>query len=183
MIDATDNRSNVLAPQADLNVMRTTTMMMAAALALASLATHAADNTLLIQIDPSGKFRVWHTEGENMLNEEDVYALVDSATPEGGAPVPTVAGMASAQRTANGVVVSLHDKRVDNTLLIDRDDCGGTKLWHGDGATNLRDEDLTELVLTALPEGGARMTIGENHARAFTARIGVIAVLWKPKKR
>ena len=172
-----------MAPQADLNVMRTTTMMMAAVLVLASLATHAADNTLLIQIDPSGKFRVWHTEGENLLNEEDVHALSDSATPEGGARVPTVAGMASARRTPNGIVVSLHDKQVDSTLLIDRDDCGGTKLWHGDGATNLRDDDLTELMLTALPEGGERMTIGENYARAFTARIGVIAVLWKPTRR
>lgn len=163
--------------------MRTRTRLIALAATLASFAANAADDTLLIQIEPNGKYRVWHTEGENMLNEEDVYALTDSATAEGGEPVPTVAGAASARRTKNGIVVTLHEKQVDNRLLIDRDDCGGTKLWHGDGTTALRDEELTELVLTALPEGGARMTIGDRYARAYTARIGVIAVLWKPKKR
>lgn len=163
--------------------MRTTKTWAAVTLMLASLAANAADNTLLIQIEPSGKYRVWHTEGENMLDEEDVHALTDVATAEGGEPVRTAAGMASARRTPNGIVVSLHDKQVDNRLLIDRDDCGGTKLWHSEGATLLRDEELTELVLTALPEGGERMKIGDRYARAFTGRIGVVAVLWEPVKR
>lgn len=163
--------------------MRTTTTWAAAALLIASLAANAADNTLLIQIEPSGKYRVWHTEGENMLDEEDVHALTDVATAEGGERVRTARGMASAQRTKNGIVVTLHEKSVDNRLLIDRDDCGGTKLWHSEGATQLRDEELTELVLTALPEGGERMKIGELQARAFTGRIGVVAVLWKPIRK
>lgn len=163
--------------------MGTTKKWLAVALALTSLAANAADNTLLIQIEPSGKYRVWHTEGANMLDEEDVHALSDVATPEGGERVRTAAGMASAQRTTNGVVVTLHEKTVDNRLLIDRDDCGGTKLWHSEGATLLRDEELTELVLTALPEGGARIAIGDRYARAFTGRIGVVAVLWKPIRK
>jgi len=160
----------------------TRTILALAVLALTATA-QAADNTLLIQIEPSGNFRVWHTEGENMLDEEDVHALTDVATVEGDARVPTALGIASAQRTPNGIVVHLHDKKVDNRLLIDRDDCGGTKLWHSDGATNLREEDLTELVLTALPEGGERMKIGDRLARAFTSRIGVVAVLWQPIRR
>lgn len=163
--------------------MNKNTLLIAAVMALVGFAAQAADNTLLIQIEPSGNFRVWHTEGSSMLDEDEVQALTDSATPDGGARVPTAAGIASARRTPNGIVVQLHDKQADNTLLIDRDDCGGVKLWHGDGATVLSNDDLTELVLTALPEGGARLRIGERYARSFTSRIGVIAVLWAPLKR
>lgn len=162
--------------------MRITTIVLAA-FALASGAAQAADNSLLIQIESNGKFRVWHTEGENMLNEDETQVLAEHATPEGSAPMPTSAGMASARRTKNGVVVRLHDKTTDNTLLLDRDDCGGVKLWHADGATTLPDDVLTELVISALPNGGERLTVGDQYARAYTTKLGVIALLWKPKKK
>lgn len=158
-------------------------LLAAATLVLAALPALAADNTLLIQIEASGKFRVWHTEGDSMLNEDELAALAASARPEGGEKMPTGAGLASGHETKNGVVVVLHDKRHDNQLLIDRDDCGGVKLWHGDGTTNLSEDELTELVLTALPGGGTRLIIGEQFARAYSGRLGVTALLWKPKKR
>ena len=153
-----------------------------AAGALAAGAALAADNTLLIQIAEDGKYRVWHTEGDSVLNEDEAVALAISARPEGGDKLQTSAGLASAVQTKNGVVVTLHQKQHDNVLLIDRDDCGGVKLWHGEGTTTLSDEALTELALTALPAGGARLTIGENFARAYTTRLGVIALLWKPMR-
>lgn len=158
-------------------------LLAAAALALAALPALATDNTLLIQIADNGKYRVWHTEGDSALNEDEAVALAISARPGGGEKLQTSAGLASAVDTRNGVVVTLHQKDHDNILLIDRDDCGGVKLWHGDGATTLSEAELTELMLTALPAGGARLTIGENYARAYTTRIGVIALLWKPVRR
>lgn len=158
-------------------------LLAAAAVSLAALPALAADNTLLIQIAGDGQYRVWHTEGDSMLNEDEAVALAVSARPEGGEKLPTSAGLASAVDTKNGVVVTLHEKRRDKILLIDRDDCGGLKLWHGEGATTLSDEALTELVLTALPAGGERLTIGENFARSYTTRLGVIVLLWKPVRR
>ncbi len=163
--------------------MRTTTIVTAVTLVLASLTANAADNTLLIQLEPTGKYRVWHTEGESMLNEDETQVLSENATPEGSAPIPTTAGMASAQRTKNGVVVHLHDKKTDRTLLIDRDDCGGVKLWHGDGATQLPEDKVTELMMSALPTGGERLMIGDQYVRGYTVRLGVIAVMWTPKKK
>jgi hypothetical protein len=157
--------------------------LIAAAVLLAAIPALAADNTLLIQIAETGKYRVWHTEGDSAINEDEAVALAISARPEGGEKLPTSAGLASAVETKNGVVVTLHDKQRDKVLLIDRDDCGGVKLWHGEGTTSLSDEQLTELVLTALPAGGERLTIGENFARGYTTRLGVIALLWKPVRR
>lgn len=159
------------------------TLLTAAALTAAALPTLAADNTLLIQVEQNGKYRVWHTEGPSMLNDDEVSTLIENATPAGDQRLPTSAGLASAVVTREGTILRLHDKTIDNQLLVDRDDCGGLKLWHADGATQLSDQDLTEMVLTALPGGGKLLTIGENLARAYTANIGVIAVLWKPKKR
>ena len=158
-------------------------LLAAAAVSLAALPTLATNNTLLIQIAENGKYRVWHTEGDSVLNEDEAVALAISARPEGGEKLQTSAGLASAVQTRNGVVVTLHEQPRDNILLIDRDDCGGVKLWHGEGTTTLSDEALTELALTALPAGGARLTIGENFARAYTTRLGVIALLWKPARR
>lgn len=158
-------------------------LLAAAAVSLAALPTLAADNTLLIQIQDNGKYRVWHTEGDSVLNEDEAVALAISARPEGGEKLQTGAGLASAVQTKNGVVVTLHQKPHDNVLLIDRDDCGGVKLWHSEGPTTLSDEALTELALTALPAGGARLSIGENYARAYITRLGVIALLWKPVRR
>lgn len=158
-------------------------LLTAAAVCLAAVPALAADNTLLIQIAETGKFRVWHTAGESAINEDEAVALAISARPEGGEKLRTSAGLASAVETKNGVVVTLHEKQHDKVLLIDRDDCGGVKLWHGEGTTSLSDEQLTELVLTALPAGGERLTLGENFARGYTTRLGIIALLWKPVRR
>ncbi len=56
-------------------------------------------------------------------------------------------------------------------------------MWHAAGSTYPAEDELTELVLTALPEGGQRVRVGNTWARAFTTRVGVIAALWKPVRR
>jgi hypothetical protein len=153
------------------------------AAALAAAAASADDNTLLIQLDAQGKFVVWHTQGTTYLNDDELAALTASAQPEGGAILATSAGPAQAFQTRDGVVVALKEATRDARLLIDRDDCGGVKVWHGEGETQLSEDDLVELLLTALPGGGRRLAVGENFARGYIARLGVIALLWKPSKR
>ena len=56
-------------------------------------------------------------------------------------------------------------------------------MWHDEAPTRLPDDVLTELVLTALPDGGARIKIGETVVRGYTVERGVIAVIWKPSRR
>lgn len=143
----------------------------------------AADHTLLVQMAADGRFVVWHTEGSTHLNEDELASLSASARPEGGDLLATGAGPAQAFSTRDGVVVELRAAGADRRLLIDRDDCGGVKLWHGEGATNLSEDDLTELVLTALPGGGRRLTLGGNYARGYIARLGVVVLLWQQGRR
>lgn len=141
------------------------------------------NTTLLVQIDPDGRYRIWHSTGATQLNEDELLALAASARPEGGEPMATSAGPAVAYDTRQGVVVALKDVRGDDRLLIDRDDCGGVKVWHAGGPTLLGEDDLTELMLTALPGGGKRIPVGKQVARGFSTRLGVIVLLWKPVGR
>ncbi len=157
--------------------------MVAMIAAAAALPAHAADNTLLIQIEPDGRYKVWHTEGATHLDDEELLDLAASARPEGGETQATSAGPARAFAVKEGVLVVVADAPSDKTLLIDRDECGGVKLWHSEGATQLTDEQLTELVLSALPGGGKNLRLGENLAKAFAGRIGVTATIWKPAVR
>lgn len=156
-----------------------------AALAAAALVLPAAaeDTALLIQIQPDGRYRVWHAGAPSPLGDEDILALEAGATPEGGRKLVTAAGLAQAFDTPNGVLIRLPALGPDKSLLIDRDGCGGIKVWHAQGTENPTDEELTELVLTALPDGGKRIALGRLHAKAYSTKIGVIAVIWKPRPR
>lgn len=159
---------------------------LAAALALAALAAFpaaAADNALLIQLQQDGSYRVWHTEGASNLPEPELLELEASARPEGGEMQQTSAGRAQAFEMKDGVAIELPDAPSDKRLLLERDLCGGLKVWHAEGITKLSDDDMTELALTALPDGGKRIRVGDYHARGYSTRIGVIAVIWKPSQR
>lgn len=67
----------------------------------------------------------------------------------------------------------------DNVLLIDRDDRNHVRVWHSAGATNLSDEQITDIFMSALPGGGRRITVGEYHVKAFITKLGVTATLWR----
>ena len=160
-------------------------VLRAAALLLLAVALPAAaeDTALLIQLQPDGHYRVWHSDGPSRLPEPLLLELEASALAEGGPPMPTLHGPAQAFETQEGVVIELPQAGEDNRLFLDHDGCGGVKVWHAAGATQLTEEELTELVLTALPEGGKRVRAGDTYARAFTTRVGVIAAIWKPARR
>jgi len=165
--------------------MRLAQLRRAAALLLTALALPAAaeDTALLIQLQPDGRYRVWHSDGPSRLPEPVLLELEASAQPEGGAVMQTLRGPAQAFTTKEGVVIELPQAGEDNRLFFDRDGCGGVKVWHAAGSTYPAEDELTELVLTALPEGGQRVRVGNTWARAFTTRVGVIAALWKPVRR
>ncbi|MBI4988971.1 MAG: hypothetical protein HZC23_09145 [Rhodocyclales bacterium] len=160
-------------------------LKIAIALIAAGLAFAAAaeDTALLVQIQPDGRYRVWHAGGKSPLNEDEILALEAAASPEGGRRMLTAAGLAQAYDTPNGILIRLPALGPDRTLLIDRDGCGGIKVWHSQGTVNPTDDELTELVLTALPEGGKRVAVGQFHAKAYSTKFGVIAAIWKPVVR
>lgn len=143
----------------------------------------AAANALLIQLRPDGGFKVWHGSGASVLPIDDIYDLEAGARPEGGDIQRTALGRAQAFETKQGIVIELPDAPSDKRLLLDRDPCGGLKVWHDEGATRLPDDVLTELVLTALPDGGARIKVGDNVVRGYAVERGVIAVIWRPGRR
>ena len=145
---------------------------------MAMTSAGAADNVLLIQMQPGGRYLVWHTEGESQLTDDEAMALEVTAKPGGGEEVPTSAGPARAYETSDGVTISLSAAKNDKTLLIDRDSCGHIRLWHAAGTTNLSDDEITDIVMSALPEGGKRITLGSRHVKAFITRLGVTATLW-----
>lgn len=161
------------------------TALRAAALLLLAWALPAAaeDTALLIQLQPDGGYRVWHSDGPSRLPEPQLLELEAGARPEGGPVMQTLRGPAQAFETREGVVIELPQAGEDNRLFFDRDGCGGVKVWHAAGTTYPTEEELTELVLTALPEGGPRIKVGATYARAFTTRVGVIAALWQPLRR
>jgi hypothetical protein len=138
----------------------------------------AADNALLIQMQPGGHYKVWHTEGESRLTEDEVMALEITARPEGGEETPTGAGPARVYETSDGVIIRLPAARNDKAVLIDRDGCGHVRLWHSAGAVNLSEDQITDIVISALPEGGKRIIVGNYHVIAFITNLGVTAALW-----
>jgi hypothetical protein len=149
----------------------------------AALPLRAEDNVLLIQTGPQG-FTVWHTEGQNQLPDDDVLELMATATPEGGAAMPTPLGPARAYEMSEGIIIRLLAAQHDKALLVDRDACGHIIVWHADGPARLTDVDLTEAVMSALPEGGPRLKLGDRYAKAFLGRLGVTVTLWKlPAKK
>ena len=144
------------------------------------IATSAAadDNVLLIQMQPGGRYLVWHTEGESRITDDEAMELEVTARPGGGAEMQTSAGPARAYETSDGVTIRLSAAKDDNALLIDRDNCGHIRLWHAAGATNLPEEQITDIVMSALPGGGKRLTVGSYHVKAFITKLGVTATLW-----
>jgi hypothetical protein len=151
--------------------------------AMAPALARAADNTLLIQLQQDGSYVVWHSEGETRLTDEELTALSASAKPEGGERMHTRAGMATAYEVPHAVLVVLATASVDARLLIDRDACGGVRVWHADGTTRLSQDQLTDLVLSALPDGGKPIPVGASYGKAYTTELGVVAVLWAPVQR
>ncbi|MFN3884893.1 MAG: hypothetical protein ACK4Q4_09070 [Rhodocyclaceae bacterium] len=144
---------------------------------LAALA-HADDNVLLVQTGPQG-FVVWHGEGTSLLDDDVVLELMASATPEGGEEIPTPLGPARAFELPEGIVIRLPAASHDRALLVDRDACGHIKLWHEEGATRLSEAQLTEIVMSALPEGGPRIRLDGFYAKAFVGKLGVTVTLWQ----
>ena len=154
---------------------------LAALLALPTAAL-ATDNVLLIQMQPGGAYRVWHNAGETALSEEEVGEIEAAAVAGSTTAVTTAAGPARGENTADGLVIHLSGAPRDNLLLVDRDACGHVRLWHAAGATRLGDDQLTEIVMSALPEGGKRIRIGDYHVKAYLGRLGVTAALWDATK-
>lgn len=161
----------------------TRALVAAVAYLLTMAAASAADTPLLIQIRPDGSYRVWHTEGQTRLSEDELLTLAASARPEGGEVIEVGAGKARAFEVPQAVLIEIPGAPEDTALLVDRDECGGIKVWHAAGATQLSEAEMTELVLSALPTGGKRLMIGTDYAKAFTNRLGVVVVLWKPPRR
>lgn len=147
--------------------------------ALSGMPAHAADNALLIQMEAAGKFRVWHAEGETNLTEQELSQLEVNAAPEGGSAIETRFGPARAYETADGIVVKLPNAQRDKRLLLDRQACSDLKAWHAEGATQLTDDQVADLVVTAAPNGGTTLTVGGYQARAYSTKLGVLAMLWK----
>ena len=151
--------------------------------ALLALPAAAEDSALLIQLRPDGRYTVWHAGGQSPLSEDEIGALEASARPEGGRSMLTAAGLARAFEMPSGVLIRLPALGPDRSLLIDHDGCGGIKVWHDRGDVNLTEDELTELVLSALPEGGKNVVLGQYHAKAYSTKIGVIAAIWRPRAR
>ncbi|NJD33505.1 MAG: hypothetical protein FIA96_01455 [Betaproteobacteria bacterium] len=151
-------------------------LFLAALLVMTSV--NAADNVLLIQLQAGGGFRVWHTEGESQLSDDEVMALEVTARPGGGEVTPTSAGPARVHETGDGVTISLSEAKRDKELLIDRDDCNHVRVWHSAGATNLSDDQIAEIFMSALPGGGKRIIVGDYYVKAFITKLGATVTLW-----
>jgi hypothetical protein len=134
---------------------------------------------LLIQLQPGGGYKVWHTEGESQLADDDIMAIEATAGREGGKETPTGLGPARAVETPDGIVISLPAAPRDKFLLLDRDGCGHVRVWHSAGATNLPEDQITDIFMSALPGGGKRITVDGYHVKAFITGLGVTASLWK----
>ncbi len=154
--------------------------LVAVAIAALALPAAAEDTALLVQLQPDGHYQVWHAGGQPRLGDDELLALEASATPEGGRNVVTSAGLARAYDTSYGVLIRLPALGPDRALLLDRDGCGGIKVWQSQGTVHPTEDELTELVLTALPEGGKPVTLGKLRAKAYSTKFGVIAAIWRP---
>ncbi len=151
--------------------------------ALCLLPAWAEDNVLLVRQEPQG-FVVWHTEGESRLSDDELLEIMATAAPAGGEEMPTPIGPARAFELPEGILIRLPNAPRDKALLVDRDACGHIVVWHSVGTTQLTDAELTEAVMSALPEGGPRLRLGDRYAKAFIGRLGITITLWKvPTKR
>ena len=160
--------------------------MKSLALVLALLAASPAladDNVLLIQLQPGGTYKVWHTEGESKLTDEDVMTLEATASKEGGKEMATGFGPARAFETPDGIVISMPAAPWDKLLLLDRDGCGHVRVWHSAGATNLPEDGITDIFMSALPGGGKRISVDGYYVKGFVTELGVTASLWKFKPK
>lgn len=158
--------------------MKTLRRIAAALACLIAPALQAEDNVLLIQTGPQG-FTVWHTEGKSRISDDEALEVMASARPEGGDEVATALGPARGYELPAGVLIRLPEARSDKALLVDRDACGHIHMWHAEGETQLSDAELTEIVMSALPEGGKRLTLGSRYVKGFITPLGVTATLWK----
>jgi hypothetical protein len=156
---------------------------LALALAFVTGAAAAAGDNLLIQLERDGRYRVWHTEGVTRISEDDALAVAATAKPEGGDFQAIAGGRARAFQTEQGVIIEMIDATMDKRLLVDRDACGAIKIWHSEGPTHLTDDQMTDLVLSALPEGGRRITVDGRYAKAYITPLGYAVVIWKPVTR
>jgi hypothetical protein len=158
--------------------MKTLRRIAATLACLAAPVLHAEDNVLLIQTGPQG-FVVWHTEGKSRISDDEALETMASARPEGGDAVMTSLGPARGYELPVGVLIRLPEAKSDKALLVDRDACGHIHMWHAEGETQLSDAELTEIVMSALPEGGRRLTLGSRYVKGFITPLGVTATLWK----
>ena len=142
----------------------------------------AEDNVVLIQLGPTG-YTLWHGEGALRLEDDEILEIMVSAQPEGGAEVITRVGPARAYVRGEAVEIRFPTRQGDNALLVDRDACGHIQPWHVEGARRLTEEQLTEIMLSALPEGGARLRFGDEYAKGFVMNLGVTATFWKVTAR
>jgi hypothetical protein len=163
--------------------MRLPTSIAAMCIALAAFPAAAADTPLLIQTQPDGHYKVWHTEGATQISDDEALALDAAAVPEGSEPLPIATGTARSFETPAGTLIKIVDAKADAMLLVERDACGAVKVWHEQGATALSDDQLTELVLNAVPGGGKSVVVGDLYGKAFLTKSGVVVVLWKPGKK
>lgn len=145
---------------------------------LAAGPVQAADEALLVQIEQNGAFRIWHGKGETNFSEDELAILQSSATAEGGAPVETSLGVARAFETGAGTLIEIPGAPGDKWLLVGRDQCNGVAVWHSSGTVTLTNEQLTELVISALPRGGKTLTVGDKVAKAYATEMGIAVVIW-----
>jgi hypothetical protein len=161
----------------------------AAILAIAIVAPPAAADgaatlgSVLIQAAADGKFRVWTSDGESVLSENELLILEGTAVPEGGPPLGTRFGPARAFETPDGIVVELPDAPRDKALLLDHDACTAIRAWHAARTSVLSDDQLADVYLSAAPDGGRTLQIGQRLVKAYATRLGVKAVFWTPLQK
>jgi hypothetical protein len=164
-------------------VLRRLLLLLAATCVLTPLAARAAGDTLLIQAAAEGKFKVWQAEGETQLSENELLILEGTATPQGGPALATRFGPARAFETPDGIVVELPEAPRDKALLLDHDACTAIRAWHADKAPGISDEQLADVYLSATPDGGKTLQLGDRLAKAYSTRLGVKAVFWTPLRK
>ena len=143
----------------------------------------AQNENVLIQTLAGGAVRLWHGEGPSLLDDDELLRLDAEADADAASPLPTSLGPARARRTERGVVIELLDAKQDRFLFIDRDACGHVKAWHSEGATRLSEDQVVELLLSALPGGGARVALDAGRlAKAYLTPVGVMVAIWKPRE-
>ena len=158
-------------------------LIVLAAVALGAQSAQGAEETVLIQLQPDASYRVWYAEGQRRPSDDDLNRVSALATNDGSDVAETSSGPARAFSLPHGVMIAFADGRPDDRLLVDRDACGGVRVWHSQGKTTLSDNELTDLVLSALPDGGKRVALGDRYGKAFQTPLGVVAVIWAPPAR